>query len=121
MPARTVLAMLVAPLAAGFVYAVALVATSSNVPADIRPSLFGSVVSGSIVGLVFEVLALLPLTLLVRAYARGRLSLFAGGSLVWFAASLALSLTGMAWSSAVALATQVLVPGIVLAAVFSAL
>jgi hypothetical protein len=121
MPTRTVLALIVAPLAATFVYALALVATTTNVPVEVRPSLVGGIVIALAVGLVFEVVALLPLALVVRTLPRGRIYLFLGGSLIWLAVSLVFSLRAMGWFSAVATTVQLLPPGIVLVAVFAAL
>lgn len=121
MPSRTVLALIVAPLAAAFVYALALVATTTNVPVEVRPSLVGGIVTALAVGLVFEVVALLPLALVVRTLPRARIYLFLGGSLIWFAVSLVFSLRAMGWFSAVATTVQLLPPGIVLVAVFAAL
>lgn len=121
MPTRTVLALTVAPLAAAFVYALALIATTTNVPVQVRPSLVGGIVTGLAVGLVFEVVALLPLALVVRTLPRARIYLFLGGSLIWLAVSLVFSLRAMGWFSAVATTVQLLPPGIVLVAVFAAL
>src|SRR6266536_3390136 len=119
MPARTLLALLVAPVVAGLVYALLVVTTSSVVPLKLRPELVATALSGSITGLLFEVLALVPLALLFRASFRGRAYLFLAGSLVWFALSIGVSLLAMDWPSAVATAMQLLLPGLVLVALFA--
>jgi hypothetical protein len=116
-----VLALIVAPVAAASVYALALVATTASVPVEGRAGIVGRIIAGLVVGLAFEVLALLPLALVCRAFSRSRISLFLGSSLIWIGVSLAFSVRALGWFSGLATTVQLLPPGIVLVAVFAAL
>ena len=121
MPARTLLALVIAPVVAGLVYALLVVTTTSVVLLPLRPELVATAVSGSIIGLLFAVLVLLPFVLAFRSRLRARTYLFLTGLLVWFVLSVAASRLGMDWSSSVATAVQLLLPGAVLVALFAGL
>ena len=121
---RTVLALLVAPLAAGAVNAAWIMAQLSQVTLERdAPNVWAQFVPGVMLGTLFELFILLPLLYVFeRARYSSRVIFVLCGIAIWYLASLvAFSFTSLTWDERVLNSAMFLVLGVPLVVVFGLL
>ena len=120
MSRRTVIALIVAPLVAGAVYAAWLMWQLSNASLVNPPGVWAQFFPGFMVRAPFELFILLPLLYFLRRIgndSRGLLIIF--GIVIWYVVCVAtLSFGSPDWSERVATSIMFLVPGVPLVVVF---
>jgi hypothetical protein len=121
--ARTLLAMIVAPIIGGIVYMVLVLASSPEVGGLANPRTWELILPATLVGTLFEVFVVLPLWLLVRPIRwRAHLLFVTLATATWlFCTALLLVRTKLSGNEILVEATQVFVPGLVLVLVFDLL
>jgi predicted membrane channel-forming protein YqfA (hemolysin III family) len=120
MTARTWLAIVGAPILGAAVYAWLTLASLAQATVPDKPTLLGLVVSGAVVGLVFELVVVVPIFLVLRRSRRlNAFSFVAMGSLAWIVVCLLLLLLlGVGPNGASATAVAMFLPGLTIVLAF---
>jgi len=123
MNVRTVVALLAAPLSAAIVYSLVTLATMPQTTPEHAAGFSSLFVPSVAVAAIFEAFVLLPLWYVLRGATVGaRLALWLLGVLAWFLATAGLGfLLGHGGTVALRFGMSLLLPGVVVAAVFAAL
>ena len=116
---RTVLALIVSPLIGGVIYGYAVVTQTAAAASPTPPEFWTNFAFAAVASLVFEVVVLLPVSLLLRRHRLASAYSAGVGAAAWFGLSVAGFLAlGQGWSSATATAVQMLVLGLPVVASF---
>jgi len=115
MSTRMWFALILAPIAGGVIYAwIGYVTIMQHVTGPEKPTLGSLIVMGGVIGLAFELIALIPFYLALRHWRRLRIVTFVpGGIAAWFVLSTAfLVALGYGWNGGTATAVSMLPVGV---------